>query len=882
MKMNHSEYQAWLKRQTFTEEGKAALERIRHSEPTRQSDGRWGNVRCRYPSAKMGHMVGADSHTVELAWLYLADLWDTDIIEFWEQPESIKVSWQNDEGRKGSYLYTPDYLAFYENGCTYVECKTVEFLEKSVLKHPGMYVQVDGVWTRPDAAKAAAALGFSYEVWTADKHARLVRNLGALDDYAGCELDSVKPELVAQVQEKIKEVGRISLEDLRKEVKDLEVDDLNIMILRKAIYVDLRKELLIAPQATFAYPSLAHAEAFAAAQDPVAVVKAIDMSPGASIIVDGVPGTIITLGETHIFIECQGRNRELTYSEFEALVKRDLIKPGAKKADSLPMVLNHGLLMHSTEAQVEALRRQKAIETNDSSVDSRTLQRWTLAAEKARQETGFAILGLLPKVGGNRTPRLSPEVLALAHKVIKEEYVQRKAPSKTNTYAKFEAACAAAKLPCCSKKTFFAEIDKVDSRKLVLARKGRRSHYSEFGLTPFTSLSRDTPPHGDHPFHVAHIDHTEMDVELENPVNSDDILRPWLTTLILAHCRIVAAYWLTFARPSAVSLLMVLRICLMRYGRLPQILVVDGGKEFAGHTMALTTATFEVTTKYRPPHQGRFGSPLESEFHSTNCYLTHQVPGNTKVTKNVREVTKGNNPKNLAELSLFEFDDRLRHYFYDVAPRVDHPALLMTPEQCMKEGLTRMGARAHKHIPYTEEVEMLLSPMVRGQGGKRIVQTGGVVKVDNDWYYNPALQIYVDRTFEVRGNPADCRYVFVKTPTGIVKAECRGRIQFFERYPGHEGLVTQIVLDTQSEIYGKRSAEIHAGVNSYEPPTDDQEPSTNSEPPAPTETTTPQPTETATPSTPAPAATEPIVPPLSEDQTTTSDETTIEIEESTL
>jgi len=874
MKMNDAEYQDWLSRQSFSEAAVATLSRIRDSEPTRQSDGRWGNVRCRYPSQKMQHMVGADSHTVELAWLYIADLWDSGILEFWEQPEPLKVSWQNADGDRGAYLYTPDYLALMETGCTYFECKAEEWLLKNAIKHPEMYVKVGDKWTRPDAQRAAEAVGFSYEVWTATEHARLARNLGSLDDYAGCDLDTIPAERVARVQAKIKEAGRISLEDLVKEVDGLTVDDLNIMILRKAVYVDLRKELLVSPQATFAYPSQAHAEAFAKAEKPVATVKAVEMAAGAAIVFDGAPANIVALGDTHILFECHGQTKEMPYSTFEALVKKGLITAGAApKADTLPAALNHELLRHTAEAHVEALRRLKAIETNDPTVPIRTLQRWKQAADKARQETGFAILGVLPKIGGPREPRLAPAVRELAHKVIKAEYVQRTAPSKASTYAKFEKACKEVNLTPCSRKTFDKEIDKVDPRKLVLARKGPRSAYSEFGLTPFTVLTRDTPPHGDHPFHVAHVDHTEMDCEVIHPFNPEQILRPWLTTMVLAFCRMVVAYWVTFDRPSAVSLLMVMRICLMRYGRLPQIFVVDGGKEFAGLTMALTAKTFEYTTKYRPSKQARFGGPVESEFHSTNCYLVHNLPGNTKVTKNVRQVTKSNNPKGLAKLDLFEFDDRLRHYFYDVAPKVEHPALLMTPEQSMKEGLTRMGARAHKHFAYTDDVEMLLSPMVRRQGGKRTVSAGGTVKVDNYHYYHSSLEIYVGETFEVRGDPADARHVFVSTPEGIVKAECRARLQFFERYPGHEGLISQIVIGSQSEIFGKRSEEIHAGVNSYEPQDDQDEPPADAGTPAPTDPTTPS---------SSPSEAKPLVPPLEKEPASPSDETNIEIEETIL
>ena len=47
-----------------------------------------------------------------------------------------------------------------------------------------------------------------------------------------------------------------------------------------------------------------------------------------------------------------------------------------------------------------------------------------------------------------------------------------------------------------------------------------------------------------------------------------------------AYSRRFLAVYLTFDPPSYRSVMMVLRICVQRFGRLPQILVVDGGREF--------------------------------------------------------------------------------------------------------------------------------------------------------------------------------------------------------------------------------------------------------------------------------------------------------------
>jgi hypothetical protein len=91
--------------------------------------------------------------------------------------------------------------------------------------------------------------------------------------------------------------------------------------------------------------------------------------------------------------------------------------------------------------------------------------------------------------------------------------------------------------------------------------------------------------------------------------------------------------------------MMVLRECVRRYGRFPQCLVVDGGKEFESIYFDTLLARFECTKKTRPPAKARFGSICERLFGTSNTQFVHNLAGNTQITKNVRQVTKSVNPK---------------------------------------------------------------------------------------------------------------------------------------------------------------------------------------------------------------------------------------------
>ena len=121
-------------------------------------------------------------------------------------------------------------------------------------------------------------------------------------------------------------------------------------------------------------------------------------------------------------------------------------------------------------------------------------------------------------------------------------------------------------------------------------------------------LNLKTPRQGDRPFEIAHIDHTELDVECIAGAGHP-LGRPWMTLLTDAFSRRTLAFYLTFDPPSYRSCMMILRECIRRFGRFPQILVVDGGREFESTYFETLLARYECTKKTRPP-LNRGSAPL--------------------------------------------------------------------------------------------------------------------------------------------------------------------------------------------------------------------------------------------------------------------------------
>jgi transposase InsO family protein len=109
-------------------------------------------------------------------------------------------------------------------------------------------------------------------------------------------------------------------------------------------------------------------------------------------------------------------------------------------------------------------------------------------------------------------------------------------------------------------------------------RQGARAAYVH---EPFyATLDLTTPRHGDRPFEIVHLDHTELDIELVCSRTGRPLGRPWASFLTDAFSRRLLAVVLLYQAPSKVACMLTMRECVRRFGRLPQTLVVDGGREF--------------------------------------------------------------------------------------------------------------------------------------------------------------------------------------------------------------------------------------------------------------------------------------------------------------
>ena len=182
--LSQAEFDNWCHRLNLSQSAQQTIEVIRSSEPSRRVGGGRKNVSGRYPSKKMGQTIQFESHKVELPFIYELEH-DEDVLEFYDQPPPIKLTYQSKAGRNLAFFYTPDFFVIRTNRAGWVECKTEDEWQKLAERNPNRYLLGDNnQWHSPPGEQYAEQFGFFFRLWSdAEVNWVLQRNLSFLEDY---------------------------------------------------------------------------------------------------------------------------------------------------------------------------------------------------------------------------------------------------------------------------------------------------------------------------------------------------------------------------------------------------------------------------------------------------------------------------------------------------------------------------------------------------------------------------------------------------------------------------------------------------------------------------------------------------------------------------
>jgi putative transposase len=727
----------------------ALIKRIRSSPPSRRVGGGRESVPGSYSSAKNGFGVQFESHTVEFHVVYKLEH-DSDALEYYCQPEPIQLKYFGKTGKPVVVWHTPDYFVLWRDRAGWIEAKHEDKLRTLADESPNRFQSLDGRWECPPGREYAEERSLCYELHSsASISTDFVRNAQFLDDYWRSP-DPVQTASMDAVARCLAHTPAITLESLLAETQHcVPPDDIYQMLAKRTIHFDWSAAPLVEPQRVHVFADEQAAIQFhAAASCRRLSVGVINLRAGGHLEWDGKSWNILNVGNNNLSL--LGENNR--HTELPAMVVEDLIRQGrivyASEEQQIEAEHPHVQLLLSQATPNDLMIANKRAEFAQRVIRgehgakgrdlSRSERRYVTQFSRAKELYGNGYIGLLPqtRLKGNRTPRLEEDTQSALSESIEQEYEHTNQPKAFSCWSRLKAKLDAAGQYCPSYKTYCKQVRKAPRHRQTLKRKGRRAAYntSEF----YWSLDQKVPRHGDRPFEIGHIDHTELDIELVSKLGLKRPRRVWLTILIDAFTRRVLAFYLTFDEPSYRSCMMVLRECVRIHQRMPQILVVDGGREFKSTYFDFVIARFEKTKKTRPAAKARFGSVCERYFGTTNTQFIYNLIGNTQITKNVRQVTKSNNPQNLAVWDFESLYVQLKEYFYEVYDTIEHPALGMSPRAAFLLAMQNSGARLKSLIRYDQQFLMETAPSTAKGTAK--VWPGRGVTINYFLYWSEAFR----------------------------------------------------------------------------------------------------------------------------------------------
>jgi putative transposase len=754
-------FHAWCLQNKIPAETEAYIERIRSSQPVRKVRSRASNVSGRYPSVKMGRSIQFESRHVELWGIYEMER-DDDVLEYYDQPTRIQLQYRARSGRKTTQWHTPDFFVIRQHSAGFEEWKPVTALDTLTVTMPERYQsETSGGWRCPPGESAAQVHGLFYRVRTnAEVHPLVIQNLKFLQDF-WIHPYEVPPEQEAQVLTLVSTAPGITVRQLQEACPDPPVDVLWALLTDQRLFTDLSASSLMQWDQIRLFRSQAEAEEARSRavrfSQPIPLFTRLSFDgrlweaekQGDQVVLRPEVGVAVTLPTTQV--------QHLLATGAATLVGE--ATPSKLSEEARTLLLGAGpTALAAANQRLSTILAYMSGET--VTVTKRSVQNWLRNYHEAERTYGCGYLGLLDKSArrGNRAPRVDAASKQLLETVLRTHYAVPQAKRRPAVYALYREECVKQHVSPVSQATFYRECALFTTPEVTTARRGKRAAYAD--QPRFFYLDQTTARHGERPFALAHLDHTELDILLVSSITGKPLARPYATFLIDAYSRRLLAVHVSYEPPSYRSVMMAFRLCVQRYGRLPQEIVVDHGPEFGSvYFEALLSQCF-VTKINRPPQQPHFGSVIERIFGTTTSEFLNQLRGNTQASKVPRLLTREVDPKRLAVWTLERFAARLTEYVYEVYDVMEHPALFMSPREAYAQGMELAGARSHRVIAYSEAFLMQTRPTTRT--GKAKIYRGRGITVNGLQYWHERMMAsdIAGQTVPVRFEPYDMGVVY--------------------------------------------------------------------------------------------------------------------------
>lgn len=823
----------------------AKIRRMNESDPVRMDNGS-RSVRGTFPSSIMGTTLQFGSRTCELSFLWDVHLpflrnAERSLVDGTRmilcQPTWLDLSAEPEGKKKIAYKYPPDYFLMTKDWAGFIECKWLEELEwlidpSNPRNKRWLYNKIsDDHWVSPPAEKAAEQYGLKHRIWVMSKNrVTRINNLAFLAEYFEQAKGNFNQDSARRIEGIVKGDPGIKFRDILAVLDPGEVDTLYFCLTRQQLYVDIDHEP-IAPNFTARVFLNEECAAETLTMEAVTAEVTVDESagsemlitPGTKLTLDGKGATIVRTPPGLIVLQIDGAEEPdtMTTSEFERHVvsgRAQQVREGPKVGDFSEAMIEWRLVgpdewptMNERHNRIKSfLNASPRSRQQEPARPNRTEYRYIRSFHEAEAKygDGFGVLGLrCEKRSGNRNSKLDSDASSILQNLIEEYYLTDTAPSVELVWGECERRCAAfvppLKPPC--RKTILEYIRKYGQVKVALARAGQKAAYA-LGLPFWDTDFDDITVDGEFAWAVGHIDHTQLDSETAPTADGLSLGRPWLTMMIAPRHRRVLAIVISYEPPSYRSCMAVIEECVRRHHRLPAIIVTDGGKEFSSNYFSQLLARFRIVQAFRPPAKPRFGSVLERTNRIINSRLIHNLPGNTKITVNVRMIVKSHDPKRLATLTLEQLEEAVLAFAYEWHDLEPDPITGLSPRQRYEEDLKKGGPRTHRMIVPNADFYIQISPTTKT--GFATVKRDGVTVNYLPYvcaeFRRPGM---LKKKLRVRYSHSDLSVIWVRIDRKWVKCRCRTFQREFKGLTERElRLATTLLLAASKTLKEKRRA----------------------------------------------------------------------------
>lgn len=780
--LNDAELHQLFERLQLPELGRARIQHIRDNPPSRVVRSNKTSGKTRYTPIKMPFVVEAEAVTTE----YVAIVeWDHDseTLEYYAQPEPLRITYLGpDRMRRISTLTTPDYLRITASRFAFVECKREEELQRLARQMPGRYQrEANGRWRSPPAEAAAAELGCVFEIRSSSENNwALHENLELLKDFHIGEPVSIDDAVAQDLRERLSRDGWISTFDLVHHEPAIPADQLYALIAARQVFFpitmlrlsDQERALVFRDETTYR-----SREAMVNTRAPrtQATPLGLGIEPGAVFDWDGSPWQVLNDGADLVTIKRLKRDgkkevvAELAWDALFELVRGGRVTLHQSDAQTSTWPDGSDLLRRASTAQLqEALWRLEVLENRADPATNpyagrkrRARMYWRRQYRDAEARYGNGLVGLLPQRGGNRRPKASQATLDLAREVIVTDWETIRRKRRLASWGRYRLEAREKGLDPVSYRYFCTLVKVRGGHRQAVTRIGEKAAYD---LEPqYLELEWTTPRHGVRPWHICHVDHTPLPLRFVHSSLGTEVSTIWLTILMDAFSRKVLAYYLSFDAPSYRSCMMVIRDCVRRHNRVPQILVCDQGADFNSVYFETLLASLVTTKRERQAGKAKSGSVCERIFNTSQGQFVKVLLGATDLVEHYfRSISPEVDPSRHAIWTMERFDEGFERYLREVYHQNHHAGLGMSPNAAWALGLRSHGHRDHRAIPFGRAFITATCPAVR-KGTAKITPAG--IKINYRWFNCPEFQMpgALGTTVEARYDPfnAGIAYAFV-------------------------------------------------------------------------------------------------------------------------